>query len=99
MSDPDAGKPADIETATRRLSAALDALQEAVEQRCDLDGDQEVLATRAHALSADRAHLADQLDGAMSRSRMLERVNRDVSARLDAAIATIRSVIDSGEST
>ena len=35
----------------------------------------------------------------MKSSNMLERINQEVAGRLDTAIATIRSVIDFGEST
>ncbi|MES1149125.1 MAG: DUF4164 family protein, partial [Bradyrhizobium guangdongense] len=49
------------------------------------------------ALGADRSRLADELDGALVKARKLERTSRDISDRLDAAIVTIRSVLDTGE--
>jgi len=87
----------EIEIATRRLMAALDALESAVERRRDADRDENELATRIQALGADRSRLADELDGALVKSRKLERVNREISDRLDSAIVTIRSVLDTGE--
>ncbi|MDE2376814.1 DUF4164 domain-containing protein [Bradyrhizobium sp.] len=87
----------EIEIATRRLMAALDALESAVERRRDADRDENELATRIQALGADRSRLADELDGALVKARKLERANRDISDRLDAAIVTIRSVLDTGE--
>ncbi|WP_245333178.1 DUF4164 family protein, partial [Bradyrhizobium guangdongense] len=40
---------------------------------------------------------ADELDGALVKARKLERTNREISDRLDSAIVTIRSVLDTGE--
>src|SRR5438093_3764369 len=97
------GKPeptsAEIEAATRRLMAALDALESAVERRREADRDENELAIRIQALGADRSRLADELDGSLVKSRRLERTNREVAERLDAAIGTIRSVLDAGEGT
>jgi hypothetical protein len=90
---------ADIEAATRRLSAALEALERAVERRRDADRDEDELAARIQALGADRSRLADELDGSLVKTRNLERVNREVAERLDAAIGTIRTVIEAGESS
>ena len=59
--------------------------------------DENELATRIQALGADRSRLADELDGSLVKSRRLERTNREIAERLDAAIGTIRSVLDAGE--
>jgi uncharacterized protein DUF4164 len=107
MSDRSAGsgsgnvEPAfvDIEAATRRLMAALDALESAVERRREADRDENELASRIQALGADRSRLADELDGSLVKSRRLERANREIAERLDAAIGTIRSVLDAGETS
>ena len=87
----------EIEIATRRLTAALDALESAVERRRDADRDENELATRIQALGTDRSRLADELDGVLMKARKLERTNREISDRLDSAIVTIRSVLDTGE--
>ena len=87
----------DLDAATRRLMAALDALESAVERRREADRDENELAIRIQALGADRSRLADELDGSLVKSRKLERANREVAARLDAAIGTIRSVLHAGE--
>ena len=89
----------DLEIATRRLMAALEALESAVERRRDADRDENELASRIQALGADRSRLADELDGSLVKSRRLERTNREIAERLDAAIGTIRSVLDSGEAS
>ena len=88
---------ADIDAATRRLMAALDALESAAERRREADRDEDELATRIQALGADRSRLADELDGSLVKTRKLERANREIAERLDAAIGTIRSVLDAGE--
>jgi hypothetical protein len=88
---------ADIDAATRRLMTALDALESAVERRREADRDENELATRIQALGADRSRLADELDGSLVKSRRLERTNREIAERLDAAIDTIRAVLDAGE--
>jgi len=87
----------EIDVATRRLMAALDALERAVERRRDADRDEAELAARIQALGADRARLADELDGSLVKSRRLERSNREIAERLDAAISTIREVLEGGE--
>lgn len=89
--------PADIEAATRRLMAALDALESAVERRREADRDEDELATRIQALGADRSRLADELDGSLVKSRKLERANREIAERLDVAIDTIREVLGVAE--
>ena len=88
----------DLDVATRRLIAALDALESAVERRREADRDENELAIRIQALGVDRSRLADELDGSLVKSRRLERANREIAERLDKAIATIRSVLDTGES-
>jgi hypothetical protein len=87
----------DLDAATRRLMMALDSLESAVERRRDADRDENELAARIQALGTDRSRLADELDGSLVKSRRLERTNREIADRLDAAIDTIRSVLDAGE--
>jgi uncharacterized protein DUF4164 len=87
---------ADIESATRRLMSALDALEGAAERRRDADRDEDELATRIQALGTDRSRLADELDVSLVKTRRLERANRELGDRLDAAIAAIREVLGSG---
>jgi Domain of unknown function (DUF4164) len=100
MNDRPANHPeppfADIDAATRRLMVALDALESAVERRREADRDEDELATRIQALGADRSRLADELDGSLVKSRKLERTNREIAEKLDAAIGAIREVL-SGE--
>ena len=86
-----------IDTATRRLQSALEALDGAVGRRLERDQGQAALASQVHAFDADRARLAAELDAAAARGRALETTNREVAQRLDAAIATIRAIVETGE--
>ena len=61
------------------------------------DRDENELASRIQALGADRSRLADELDNSLVKTRRLERTNREISEKLDAAIGTIRAVLDTGE--
>jgi hypothetical protein len=83
-----------IEAATRRLAAALDALEAAVERRREADRSEGALAAQVQALGTDRSRLAADLDTVTARSRRLEDTNRDIAQRLDVAIDSIRAVIE-----
>jgi chromosome segregation ATPase len=87
-------EPVTIETATRRLQSALDALESAVERRIERDHGHVALASQVHAFDSDRARLAAELDTTAAQARALETTNREVAQRLDDAIATIRSILD-----
>jgi uncharacterized protein DUF4164 len=82
-----------IESATRRLQSALDALDAAVGRRLERDQGQAALASQVHAFDSDRARLAAELDLAAARARALETANREVAQRLDAAIGAIGTIV------
>jgi len=86
-----------IDLAVKRLALALDALDAAVERRKEADRSEQALAKQVHALGLDRAKLASDLDSETARSRQLEATNREIAERLDAAIASIQSVLDESE--
>ena len=83
-----------IDSATKRLTQALDALDAAVERRLEIDRSRAILTEQVHALDADRARLAAELDSQTARARRLETANRDIARRLDAAMENIRLVLD-----
>ena len=87
---------ADLEAATRRLMSALEALEGAVERRRDADRDENELAGRIQALGVDRSRLAQELDNSLVKTRRLERTNREIAEKLDAAIGNIRTALDGG---
>jgi hypothetical protein len=84
-----------VELASRRLALALDALSAAVERRREADRKMGSLAQQLHTLGNDRSRLASELDAATAQARALDAVNREVAQRLDAAIASVRSVLAS----
>lgn len=92
MTDPSA-----IETATRRLALALDALEAAVERRREADHGEERLVAQLHALGSDRSRLASELDAAAAHAKQLETTNREIARRLDIAIDSVRTVIEAND--
>jgi len=86
-----------IDQAVKRLALALDALDAAVERRREGDGREDALSDQLQTLAVDRTQLAAALDGETARSRRLETTNREIAGRLDAAIASIQSVLDANE--
>jgi Domain of unknown function (DUF4164) len=81
----------DIEQASARLMAALDALDaqtKAVLQRMEN-------ARNAEEVDEDRARLAADLDAAQARADQLEVAAKDAGLALDAAIADVRSALGS----
>jgi prefoldin subunit 5 len=86
-----------IDNAVKRLAHALDALDAAVERRREADRSEEALAAQVHVLGLDRTKLANALDGETARAKKLEETNREIAQRLDTAIASIQSVLDSNE--
>jgi hypothetical protein len=83
-----------IDAASRRLAMALDALEGAVERRREADHDGQAVTAQLYALGSDRSQLAADLDAAAAHARTLETTNREVAHRLDAAIGTIRSLLE-----
>ncbi len=83
-----------IDSAVKRLALALDALDAAVERRQEADRNAEGLAAQVQALGIDRTQLAVTLDGETARTRRLETTNREIAERLDAAMASIQSVLE-----
>jgi hypothetical protein len=86
-----------IDGAVKRLAMALDALDAAAERRREADRGNEALAHQVQVLGVDRTRLAAELDGETARSRRLETANREIAGRLDAAIASIQTVLDTNE--
>ena len=85
--------PSAIEQAVRRLEAALQGLEMAVQQRLSERGGTEGLAAEVDMLAADRARLAESLDQSQARAAKLESINRDVSKRIGQAVETIRAAL------
>jgi Domain of unknown function (DUF4164) len=88
---------ASIDAATKRLALALDALEAALERRRESDRSEDLLASQLHALGSDRSRLAYELDAQAARAKRLETANREIARRLDAAIDSVRAVVDAQE--
>lgn len=86
--------PSATEQAVKRLAAALQSLEFAIQQRLSESASAEGLSGEVEMLTADRARLAESLDRAEARAAKLESVNHDASKRLAAAIDTIREVVE-----
>jgi Domain of unknown function (DUF4164) len=86
-----------IDAATRRLTAALEALDAAVDRRIEIEHSRPHLAEQVHALDADRSRLAADLDNQTARAHRLEAANRDIAQRLDAAMQNIQTVLEGKE--
>ena len=86
-----------IDSATKRLSQALDALEAAVERRHEADRGGQSLGVQLHALGADRSRLTAELDNVTARSREIETTNSEIARRIDVAMDSIRAVIDGEE--
>jgi hypothetical protein len=86
-----------IDAAARRLALALDMLQAAVARKREAERSGDAIAAQLHALGADRARLAAELDAAAARGRTLEDANREVARRIDVAMGGIRTLLDEHE--
>ena len=77
-----------------RLNRSLDVLETAIDGR--FEGHRSVGEAEAEVqrVNADRALLAQSLDGAAAKAGRLEDANRDVSRRLVNAMEKIRGVLD-----
>ena len=90
-------EPGAVYAAVKRLALALDALDAAVERRREADRSEEGLASQLHALGIDRTRLAAALDGAAARAKRLEDTNREIAQRIDAAVDSIKTVLEAHE--
>ena len=87
-------EPSAVEQATERLTRALDMLDAAIDRRLETDKARAILIEQVHALDADRSKLAADLDMQVAKVRSLESANREVSRRLDAAMESVRHVLE-----
>ena len=88
---------AELAEATRRLEAALGALEATVGRRHDIERRRGDLATELQIMQDDRARLAVELESATARLERVENATADVSRRVHSAIGAVREVIDRAE--
>lgn len=82
-----------------RLDLALAALEAALARRLDVEARRGDLETELSVMQDDRARLAADLDGALSRLERLEMAAADVDRRVERAMGEIRAAIAAAEAT
>ena len=85
---------ATLKEAIGRIGRAMETLENAVAARLEKEQDYSEAEAEVQRMNADRAKLAQELDGSGARAERLEAANKEVSRRLVAAMETIRAVLD-----
>lgn len=83
-----------FEPSLRRMRAAIDLLEAAVERRVRLEAMRGDADEELALMQDDRARLAVELDGALSRNRALEAANAEAAKRLAQASAALEALIE-----
>jgi uncharacterized protein YicC (UPF0701 family) len=86
-----------LEEAMRRLENALGLLEAALARRLEAERRRGDLETELQIMQDDRARLAVELDGAMTRLHQVEAATSDVGARVRRAIGAIEDVLSVAE--
>jgi chromosome segregation ATPase len=82
-----------VDESIKRLQAALDLLDGAIERRLEGEREASSLEGEVHRLGSDRSRLAQTLDASEARAARLEEANKEVSRRLVTAMEAIREVL------
>ncbi len=88
---------ASLDDAMKRLENALGLLEASVSRRLDTDKRRVDLETELQIMQDDRARLAVELDGALTRLHQSEAAVTDVSERVRRAIGAIEEVLSGAE--
>lgn len=83
-----------LDPSMKRLRAALDLLEAAIERRARQEGARGDAQEELALMQDDRARLAVELDGALDRNRGLLAANMEAARRVEKASAAIRSILD-----
>jgi hypothetical protein len=83
-----------LEPSLKRLRAALDLLEAAVERRARQDSARADVEEELALMQDDRARLAVELDAALDRNRGLLSANIEASRRLARASAAVRAIVE-----
>ena len=84
-----------FEPSLRRMRAAIDLLEAALERRARRDASRGDADEELALMQDDRARLAVELDGALDRGRALEAANAEAAKRLARASAALDELIES----
>ncbi len=80
-------------SALQRLGSAVDLLDASAARRFSAERNEASRATELELMRGDRAKLAELLDQALARGRMLENVHTDITARVDSAIGLVQGAL------
>jgi predicted nucleic acid-binding Zn-ribbon protein len=86
-----------LDQALGHLNAALGQLEAAAQRKLDHDRRRGDFETELTLMQDDRARLAMELDGALTRVQGVEALAADSLKRVEAAMAVIRDVIAEAE--
>ena len=89
--------PPSLDDAMKRLDGALGHLEAAVSRRLDAEKSRGDLETELQIMQDDRARLAGELDGTLSRLNRAEAAAADVGVRVQRAMGAIRDVLARAE--
>ena len=82
-----------LDEAMKRLEVALGLLEASISRRLDADTRRGGLETELQLMQDDRARLAVELDGALTRLHRFEAATDDVSRRVRQAIGAVETVL------
>jgi hypothetical protein len=82
-----------LDDALKRLEAALGLLEASVSRRLEAEKRRGDLETELQLMQDDRARLAVELDGALTRLHRFEAATDDVSRRVRHAIGAVQTVL------
>ncbi len=83
-----------IRQSLMRLRAAVDALEQAEARRRENQRQTGGIETVLALMQDGRARLATELDAALARSNRVESLAEDLTRRVDAAMTTVRAVLE-----
>lgn len=86
-----------LDTSLTRLDAALIALEAALARRLDVDARRGDTEDELSVMQDDRARLAVDLDGALTRLQRLESTAGEIDRRVERAMGEIRNVLSRAE--
>lgn len=92
MTAPIASSPA-LEAALQHLDAALGQLEAAAQRKLEMERSRGDLQTELAIMQDDRARLAVDLDGALTRVATVEAAARHAGERLERALATVAGLM------
>jgi hypothetical protein len=90
--------PLTVDEAMKRLESALGLLEASASRRLDAERRRGDLETELQIMQDDRARLAVELDGAITRLNRAEAAVDDVGQRVKVALGAIEEVLGRAES-